>query len=270
MACRDLLANMDQNIDVMSVEEDPTENEAVETVFPERLLFGVESENPANERLQNNLTMHEWVAKNKLHPNFWARNLAGENALTKAEVEFIHMQGCKVVPVYSAPDEKETEVQGKFTAKKIVILALELGIPQNTAIFLDLGNGESVTTDYMKGFADELLAEQYVPGFKANTDSKYDFDRKFSSGLQTNREVFSQCMVWALEPTLDEYNRMTTSHLIHPDKWAPYAPSGITRKDIAIWQYGKECHAIQNDAGKDTCFHLNLVRNEQFIFEQMF
>lgn len=50
----------------------------------------------------------------------------------------------------------------------------------------------------------------------------------------------------------------------------PYAPSGLTRNEIAVWQYGRDCHPIEDDLGKTTVFNLNLVRNEQVIIEKMF
>lgn len=165
---------------------------------------------------------------------------------------------------------KANEEQGRLAAKNVCIAALKLGIPHNAVIFLEIMDGENVTTDYMRGFASALLVENFAPGFKANTDSRYDFENEFSRGMQTDAEVFSLCKVWALAPNLEEYDRITTTHLIHPDNWVPYAPSGITRKDIAIWQYGKECHPIQTDAGEDTRFNLNLVRNEQLITKNMF
>ena len=63
---------------------------------------------------------------------------------------------------------------------------------------------------------------------------------------------------------------MTTTHLIHPDNWTPFAPSGIKRKDIAIWQYGKGCHPIADDHDTETTLNINLVRNEKVIIEKMF
>ena len=81
---------------------------------------------------------------------------------------------------------------------------------------------------------------------------------------------FLYTIIWAVSPTVKEYNGITTSHLIHPDNWMPYAPSGLTRAEIAIWQYGVECHPIEDDMGKVTTFNLDLVRNEQVIVEKMF
>ena len=235
-----------------------------------RLLFGVDSKAQANDVLQNNLDLFEWVKRNKIYPNFWARNIVGEHCLTKDEIEFLHGKGCKIAATYKSTDVKQTEEQGKTLAKKIDLRALELDIPQEIAIFLEIDENETISTAFMHGFASTLLTNGYTPGFKVNTDAKFAFDREFSRGMQTNKDVFQNCLVWALTPTLEEYERMTTTHLIHPDNWVPFAPSGITRREIAVWQYGKNCHPIEDHTGNQTSFNLDLVRNEQVIIEKMF
>lgn len=247
----------------------PKTKTADEAVPVERLLFGVDSQIQANDILQNNISMFEWVVRNKIHPNFWGGNLLGENALTKEEIEFIHSKGCKVAAIHNDSSEKKTEEQGKTAGEIAVALAFDLEIPQGSAIFLNIGE-ESAKADYLKGFAKELIQSKYTPAFKANTDAMFNFDREFSRGLQTDREVFEQCLVWAVSPSLAEYDHVTTTHLIHPDNWMPYAPSGIKRKDITVWQYGKDCHPIEDDKGAETAFNINLVRNEKVIIEKMF
>ena len=248
---------------------EPKTKTAEEAVSLERLFFGVDSEIQANDILQNNISMFEWVRRNKVYPNFWGRNLLGENALTKEEIEFIHSKGCKVAAVYNDSGEKQTEEQGKSAGEIAVALAFDLEIPQGSAIFLNIGE-QAVDKNYLKGFAEELIEGDYIPAFKANTDAKFVFDREFSRGLQTDHEIFALCLVWAVAPTLSEYDSMTTTHLIHPDNWMPYAPSGIKRKDVAVWQYGKECHPIEDDKDLETSFNINLVRNEKVIIEKMF
>lgn len=242
---------------------------AEEKAFVERLLFGVDSEIQANDILQNNISMFEWVVRNKVFPNFWGRNLLGDNALTREEIDFIHSKGCKIAATYMDAGEKRTEKQGKAAGEIAAAVAFDLEIPHGCAIFLNVGE-ESASRDYLKGFAQELIESGYAPAFMANTDAKFDFDREFSRGLQTDREIFEQCIVWAVAPTLHEYDSMTTTHLIHPDNWMPYAPSGIKRKDIAVWRYGKDCHPIDDDKGAETAFNVNLVRNEKIIIEKMF
>ena len=236
----------------------------------DRLLFGVDSNIQANDMLQNNIDEFEWIVRNKVYPNFYGRYLTGENCLTKKEIRFLHSKGCKIAAIYNDSDNKQTEEQGQLLAKKIDLLALELGIPEGTAVFLEIGETETVTRNFMRGFATMLMTEGFTPGFKANTDAKFNFDREFSRGMQSDKDVFKQCLIWAVSPSLAEYDRTTTTHLIHPDKWMPFAPSGIIRNDIAIWQYGKNCNHINDDAGNETTFNLNLVRDDRIIVEKMF
>ncbi len=166
--------------------------------------------------------------------------------------------------------EKQSEEQGQILAKKIDLLALELGIPEGTAIFLEIGENEVTTRNFMRGFASMLLNEGFTPGFKANTDAAFDFDREYSRGMQTDKDVFEKCLIWAASASLAEFDRVTTTYLIHPDNWTSFAPSGITRQDIAIWQYGKNCHPIADDLGKETTFNVNLVTYSRIIIEKMF
>ena len=236
----------------------------------ERLLFGMDTKIEAYDLLQNNITLLEWATRNKIQPNFVGRNIVGEHCLTKEEITFLRQKGCKIALIYSDPEEKSTEEQGMILAKKIEMKAIELGISTGPAVFLEIEDRETVTYAFMKGFATALIHAGFTPAFKANTDAKFAFDREFSRGMQTDKDIFKKCLIWAVSPTVKEYNGITTSHLIHPDNWMPYAPSGLTRAEIAIWQYGVECHPIEDDMGKVTTFNLDLVRNEQVIVEKMF
>ena len=248
--------------------ETAAENVAVKKV--DRLFFGVNSKVRADERLQNNLDEFEWATRNKLYPNFWGRNINGDGALTRKEIEFLRDRACKIAPIYLNSEEKKTEEQGRHHAKQINVIADELGIPLGTAIFLEIKEDEPITRKYLLGFAKALFSCGYVPGFRANTDAAYDFDCEYSRGMQTDPELFGDCLIWAVAPSLAEYDRVTTTHLIHPDNWKPYAPSGIKRTDIAIWQYGKDCHPIDNDDGIEVTFNIDLVRDEEIIIKNMF
>ena len=235
-----------------------------------RLLFGVDTMTPANDLLQNNIDHFEWVVRNKIHPNFYGRNIVGDNPLTKEEILYIHGRGCKIAVKCENRDEKKAEEKGIAYAERIGLEARKLGIPGGCAIFLVIEEDATISHEYMRGFAMQLMIAGYTPGFHANTDAKYAFDREFGRGVQVNREVFKKCLIWATAPIIPEYDGITTSHLIHPDEWKAFAPSCITRREIAIWQYGKNAHPIENDDEQKTSFNLNLVRNEQIIIEKMF
>ncbi|MGN1080874.1 MAG: glycoside hydrolase domain-containing protein [Acutalibacteraceae bacterium] len=241
-----------------------------EITQPEKLFFGVDSACSASERLQNNLTQFQWVTINKKLPCFWARNLIGKDCLTKEEILFIHANSCKVAVKYPFAQFMTSGRHGVNTAREAAEAAKMLDIPKQTAIFLEIDEKQS-TTEFLKGYAEGLISEGFTPGFKANTDSKYDFDRRFSRGMQTNPGLFGRCLIWATAPGLKQFDRITDSHIIHPINWAPFAPSGTTRKQIAVWQYGKNCHPI-NDNKSDTerTFNVNLIRNESVLTEKMF
>ena len=234
-----------------------------------KLIFGVNSKVKANTILQNNLTEFEWVVRNKLYPAFWGRNIVGENALDKEEIDFLQNKGCQIAPIYCALSTDTSEEQGKIEAQTAIDRAKELGISDGIAIFLEISENFKISREYMKGYAQTLLDNGYTPGFKANTDAKYDFDREFSRGLQGDKELFRECLVWAVDPSLKEFDSITTSHVITPDKWKPFAPSGITRRDIAIWQYGKNCHPIEDDNENETTFNVDLIRNDDILFEKI-
>ena len=242
----------------------------IEEKVLEKLYFGVDSKVQSDDILQNNINHFEWVVRNKVYPSFWGRNIVGENALTEDEISFIHSKGCKIAAIYTDSGDKQTYEQGQVLADDIGERAIDLCIPKGTSIFLEIGENEVVTTSFMRGFVSTMIEIGHIPGFKANTDAAFDFDREFSRGLQTDREIFEKSLIWAVAPSLEEYYRVTTTHLLYPDVWKPFAPSGITRQDIAIWQYGKECHPIHDDAGKETVFNVNLIRDANIILEKMF
>ena len=270
MACKDALKKRARALDAANAAARSIKHSRRNSAIRERLVFGVDTETQAYDMLQNNLTVFEWVDRNKIYPAFWGRYLTGENCLTGEEVAFIHSMGCKIAALCRKEGEKLTEAQGEAFASDICLQAAMLGAHAGAAIFLEVPDGEEANTAFMKGYAKEVLFHGFVPGFKANTDAAVSFDREFSRGLQTDRNIFSRCLVWAMAPSLPEYERVTTTHLVHPDRWMPYAPSSITRRDVAVWQYGRNCHPIENEDGDEVCFHVNLVRDTQVINRYMF
>ncbi len=235
-----------------------------------QLLFGADSVIYSDSNLQNNITQFLWVAKNKQYPNFWGRNLVGKNALSIPEIDFLHNKGCRIAPIYNESCEKKTAEQGELIARKIDEIAIKLGITEGTAIFLEIDENEDLTWEFMYGFAKMLILAGYTPGFKANTDAALAFGREYSCGVQNKKDVFKECVIWATSPCLKEYERITTGHFISPDNWAPFAPSEIIKNDISVWQYGKNCHPINDDKGNETTFNLNLVRDGKIVIEKMF
>lgn len=231
------------------------------------LFFGVNSLKRADEKLQNNLTLFDWVTKNKLYPNFWGRDLNGESPLDLSEMQFLYDKNCRIAPIYILSGDLRTEDEGINIAKDAANMLNNLNFPENSAIFIETNSNYVISRDFLKGYITEIKNRGFIPGFRADTDAKYMFDREFSRGLQTDRALFESSLVWAKEPLLAEFNDITTTHMIHPDNWKPYAPSGIKRNEIAIWQYGEKCHPIYSDDNSLVTFDLDLIRNPEFFSE---
>ncbi len=233
------------------------------------LFFGVNSKYRADEKLQNNLTLFEWVTRNKLFPNFWGRDINGETPLTSVEMKFLYDKNCRIVPIYFISGEYRTEDRGIDIAKEAATLLKNLNYPRNSALFLESDKESIMTRDFLRGYIIGIKNEGFVPGFRADTDAKYIFDREFSRGLQTDKALFKDALIWAKEPLLDEFNEITTTHMIHPDNWKPYAPSGIKRSEIALWQYGEKCHPIYSDNDELITFDVDLIRDPEFFSQVM-
>ena len=234
------------------------------------LLFGVDSRTPAHTKLQNNLLEFEWVRRNKLYPVFWGRNINDKDALTKEEINFLHRKCCKIALQYVSHGPKNSEANGKQDGKEAVELVESFQVPKGKVVFLEIPAKEEAIGAYMKGFCQTLLEKGYVPGFKANTDALYSFDREFGGAYRAEKEIMCHALIWALAPTLEDFDQIETTHLILPDRWKPYAPSVMTRKNIAVWQYGKHCHEIFDDDDNLTHFNINLVRDESIIIHKMY
>ena len=234
------------------------------------LLFGVDSETCASTKLQNNLTEFEWVRRNKVYPIFWGRYINGENALSSDEIRFLREKCCKIALQYLSEEIKNTEGNGRADATKAMKLAKSLNIPQGVALFLEIPANEVATGPYLKGFSQAFLEGGYTPGFKVNTDAEYSFDREFGGAYRAQEEIMRQSLIWAVAPTLEEFDQINTTHLIQPKLWKPYAPGVLRRTDIAIWQYGKDCHKIFDDDDNLTQFNINLVRDESIIINKMY
>ncbi len=239
-------------------------SEGMEVILPaaeDSLIFGADSSAPADTVLQNNLTLLEWVERNKQHPDFFGRSINKGGALTEKELDYLHANGCRIALIYLPITACRAEVQGIVDGEGAASAAKLLGIPEQCTLFARVAHCEAVTAEYMSGFILTLESAGYTAGFLANTDAHTCFDREFSRGLLHSRPIFEKAVLWASEPSLEQYYRTETSHFIHPDAYAPFAPSGIRPNDTAVWQYGRECHPIGDRLGNECTFNTNLIRN---------
>ena len=264
MACKKALKMMKNN-------DNKGGEQLVITSLPNETLymfFGVDSTSKSDMILQNNLTLFEWVVRNQSHPYFWGRNIVGDNALTKSEVDFLNNNGCKVIPIYNniQKSNKTTQEEGMLDANNTINIISKLGITSGETLYLQIEPSANLTAEYMLGYAKTIVDNGYTPGFFANTDSLYDFDRQFCRSYQTNSELFGLCKIWAKSPTKPEFYGTNNAHTTLPDYWEPYCPSCITKEDISIWRYGERCHPIRDNIGNSVSVNYSAAKNLENFF----
>ena len=161
-----IITNTRENNPNERLSESSPNGRAKDTSVATKLIFGVNSKVKANTILQNNLTEFEWVVRNKLYPAFWGRNIVGENALDKEEIDFLQNKGCQIAPIYCASGADSSEEQGKIEAQIAIDRAKELGVSDGIAIFLEIPETFKISREYMRGYAKALLDNGYTPAWK--------------------------------------------------------------------------------------------------------
>lgn len=225
-------------------------------------FFGVDTETKVDELLQHNLTLFDWIRKNQGFPYFVGRRINGENALTKAELNYIRNNGSKAIPIF----KPYLEMCGKDNARVAVAILEELEMEKGISVYAEL-DANNATEEFLKDFVSAILDNGYTPGFYVDTDSYYKFDRQYSRAYQANEKLMKQCKIWATSPEMEEYYETRNGHNEKPEFWGPFAPSCITKEQISFWQYGKKAHPVNAYNGNRTDFNLNLTIEPYNIFD---
>ena len=147
-------------------------------------IFGVDSFLPSNTKLTNGYDLYSWVMRMNCFPEFWGRNISGENQLTQEEVSFLHEKNCKIALIFNDITEANvSKANGAAEAFRAIEAVRALGVPSNMsiAIFAYINPNWSISHNWMISFAHVLAENGFVPGFIGNTDSSlnFNFDRQY-------------------------------------------------------------------------------------------
>lgn len=195
-----------------------------------KFIFGAKSDVPADTRLSNGYTLFDWAVRKNGFPEFFARNISGENALTKEEMSFLAKKNCKILFVFN--DVTELEVAGNDgtnSAMRAVAAMRNLEVPEDEkiAVIAEIKDDWIVNRNWMYTFAKEVEKSGFYYGFIGNTDSSdnFSFDKECSHyGI-----IGISPVLCATKP--ENYDEITT--------WKPYAPSAYIPEDIQLWQTGE-------------------------------
>lgn len=200
-----------------------------------QMIFGADSKVPATTKLINGYDLYSWTARINYFPAFWGRNISGENAITKEEIEFLRSKNCKIALIFDDLTEKNVAcMNGEEDALRAINAAKALGVEDygNVAIFAKIGDSWGINNSWMHFWAFYLHENGYTPGFMANTDSSqnFNFGRQCSHFVENTLDKENYGTIyWATEPKV---------RALKPETWAPYCPSALRPEKIDVWQVG--------------------------------
>lgn len=213
--------------------------------------FGVDSASPAHQGLGDLIAKELGV-----YPSVWGRYLHTVpgtcTGLSMEEIAWFHKLHIAIQVIYSKLGP--SDVQGSYTdgwahAQSAINQAAALKISEGTAIFMDIEAGWYPTSNFMEGFADNILRAKYVPGFYGATNSNA-FNVPYAA-MAGGKNVVVYASEW------EEYPSQATPP--PGPAWSPQYPPGFLERVVA-WQYvenvlgGTADFNLHSQKGYDLCY----------------
>ena len=196
------------------------------------MIFGVKSKIPSDMKLTNGYSLFDWIMRKKDVPEFWMRNITGENRITPDELAFLKNKGCRVALLIDGIPEAEAASNNAAARAFETLDALrKLKVPSfsGKAVFVRFGDDEFMNHNWMISFAAILSEYGYLAGFIGNTDSSLNFcfDRECGHFYNATKQIGCYGALYgATEPDCNA-----------PENgWKPYFPSDFSADDISLWE----------------------------------
>jgi hypothetical protein len=194
---------------------------------PPQLLWGVDTASPIDQAFL------QCVVENYGKPTVFGRYLETKEGvsagLTPEEVELLHQQGIKIIPIYNHFTNATTYETGAQEAQAAIAFAQQIGIPEGKAIFADIEPTYPVDEAFIRGWVDTLLGSPYKPGIYGVFTNDSSLTAAYQAAISSNQNVHSQTIIWRSNP-----DPGVTPQANAPE-FQPGAPENVP---VSIWQYG--------------------------------
>jgi hypothetical protein len=194
---------------------------------PPQILWGVDTASKLDEAFL------QCVVDNYGKPSVFGRYLETKEGVsagvTPEEVELLHQQGIKVIPIYNHFTNATTYESGAQEAQAAIAYALQIGIPEGKAIFADIEPTYPVDEAFIHGWIDTLLVSPYKPGIYGVFTNESALTAAYQATIAANQNVQSQTIIWSSNPDPG----------VTPQANAPeFQPGAPEYVPVSIWQYG--------------------------------
>lgn len=175
------------------------------------------------------------VLKSFGKPSYWGRYLAARHgeveALTKDEVQMLHHNGIRVIPIYSNFHHATGYRDGTVVAQNAIYLARRFGIPNGKVLFANLEKHFQIDEEWIRGFVDGLYSSGYKPGLY-HDPVHGEFSAAYCAAVQNDSKVAKQLVLWSAEPEPGATKARNAPH------FRPKKPP--CKGNVWVWQYGRD------------------------------
>lgn len=207
--------------------EQPQPQPAPPPEEPPQILWGVDTASPLDQAFL------QCVVDNFGKPAVFGRYLETKEGvstgLTPEEVELLHQQGIKIIPIYNHFTNATTYESGVQEAQAAIAYAQQIGIPEGKAIFADIEPTYPVDEAFIHGWVETLLGSPYKPGIYGVFTNESALTAAYQAAIAANQNVQSQTIIWSSNP-----DPGVTPQTNAPE-FQPGAPENVP---VSIWQYG--------------------------------
>ncbi|MFP7298284.1 glycoside hydrolase domain-containing protein [Neobacillus niacini] len=192
-----------------------------------QILWGVDTASPLDQAFL------QCVVDNYGKPAVFGRYLETKEGvstgLTPEEVELLHQQGIKIIPIYNHFTNATTYETGAEEAQAAIAYAQQIGIPEGKAIFADIEPTYPVDDAFIRGWVDTFVGSPYKPGIYGVFTNDSALTAAYQAAITSNQNVPSQTIIWSSNPDPG----------VTPQADAPeYQPGAPENVPVSIWQYG--------------------------------
>jgi hypothetical protein len=196
-------------------------------------------------------TLYDCVVSNYGKPKFWGRYLTTvpqvSDGLSQEEIQFLHQQEIKVMPIYNVFREALGYRNGQLMARNAIFHAQSLGFPKDIFIFANIEHFFLVDEAWIRGWVDVMYNSGYRPGLY-HDPTKGSFSEAYCLAAQNSATVKSQAVLWSAEPEIGVSSKQKAP------TFAPALPPCTSL--VWAWQYGRESSKCPIDT--------NLITNQLF------
>lgn len=160
--------------------------------------------------------------------------------LTQAEIDYLHSQNIKILPIYNGFTNATGYQNGQQAAQNAIAAAKQLGVPAGVALFADIETQYPVDAAWLEAWITTVENASYRTGFYANPITG-DFNPAYQALVNQNRDIVRDTYVWSAQPSIG-----VTKEANVP-AYNPAEPSAPA--NTFIWQYGigsTACHIDTN------------------------